>query len=318
MSGMGEKQLGSVIKVHLLSGDPRGSRVLAATHSNTKGIAVPRSEYEAMSRELEDFSRAGVYVLVYPPPETSASVFSERVYVGQADVAKERIDAHHRDPAKDWTWVALFTSRDKTMNNVYAQFLEARLVGLARSARRAELVNRNDPQEPTLDAEDRDTASHFLGDIVVYSPILGINAFEVPPSPPSIVAPPPFGMAGLTEIEVGRAESLATRSVVYHLQRLPEAKGTNTPSGFVVFKDSPLRMIVAPSAEEAGVSRKRDELLKQEVLVSAADGLKFARDFTFDSPSAAAMLVLGNVTSGRTEWRDKSDRTLNEVESAGV
>jgi len=267
------------------------------------------------SRELDDFQRAGLYILVYPPPE--ASVFSERVYVGQADVAKERIDVHHRDPTKDWTWVALFTSRDKTMNNVYAQFLEARLVELARSAGRAELVNRNDPQEPTLDAEDRDTATHFLGDIVVYSPILGINAFEVPTSPTLIAAPTRIETATEADLGVEPAGSLVTRSVIYHLQRLPEAKGTNTPSGFVVFRGSPLRMSVAPSAHEAGVSRKRDELLKQGVLVSEADGLKFDRDFTFDSPSAAAMLLLGNVTSGRTEWRDESDRTLNDVESSG-
>lgn len=307
-------RIGTVIKVHLLRGEPRGSRVLSATHSNTKGIAVPRSEYEAMSRDLEDFQRAGAYVLVYPPPDTGG--FAERVYVGQADVAKDRIDTHHKDPSKDWTWVALFTSRDKTMNNVYAQFLESRLVSLARGAGRAELVNRNDPQEPTLDAEDRDTATHFLRDIVVYCPILGINAFEVPQNPTAMTPAP--DAATRTEFGLAPVGSLAARNVTYHLQRLPEARGTNTPSGFVVFKGSPLKTTVAPSAEEAGVTRKRSDLLNQKVLVSTGDGLRFARDFTFDSPSAAAMLLLGNVTSGRTEWRDESDRTLNEVEAEGT
>lgn len=308
-------RIGTVIRVHLLRGDPHGSRVLSATHSNTKGVAVPRSEYEAVSRELEDFQRAGAYILVYPLPETGG--FSERVYVGQVDVAKDRIDTHHKDPAKDWTSVALFTSRDKTMNNVYAQFLESRLVSLARTAGRAELVNRNDPQEPTLDAEDRDTASHFLRDIIVYCPILGINAFEVP-----LVSPPRLPPAAATDGAVGPSDTQSTQApdsvgVTYHLQHLPAARGTNTPAGFVVFTGSPLRPSVAPSADErVGVTVKRATLAKRGVLQTAGDGeVTFARDYTFDSPSAAAVFLLGYPVSGRTEWVDNSGRALNEVES---
>lgn len=311
---MSSGQPGTVIKVHLLRRDPRGSRVLAATNSNTKGIAVPRSEYETTSRALEDFQRAGAYILVYPPPEASA--FTERIYIGQADVAKERIDTHHKDASKDWIWVALFTSRDKTMNNVFAQFLESQLVALARAAGRAELVNKNDPQEPTLDAEDRDTAIHFLRDIMVYCPILGINSFEVPPSPSLPASLTPSAAATTTVTGSFGARASVAVGVTYHLQHLPEAKGTNTPSGFVVFKGSPLKGSVAPSAEtRSRVSEKREELLRLLVLEQTADGLRFVREHTFDSPSAAAMLLLGYPVSGRTEWLDESGKTLNEVES---
>lgn len=311
----GRRDPGKVIKVHLRNGEPKGPRTLAATNSNTKGIAVPRSEYETVSKEMADFRRPGVYVLVYPPPDSGG--FSERVYVGQADVAKDRIDQHHRDPNKDWTWVALFTSRDNTMNNVYAQFLEARLVSLAHEAGRAELVNAVDPQEPTLDEEDQDTATHFLRDILVYCPILGINAFEVPlgPAPP---APPTATTTG-TVGGAGKFEESVSFSVGvwYHLQPLADAKGTNTPSGFVVFKGSPLRQNVAASAEtRAQVSARRDELLKRGILEDVAGTLRFTRDYTFDSPSGAAILILGYPVSGRTEWVDDSGRTLNDVESA--
>lgn len=310
---MAEEKLGSVLRLHLLDDDPKGPRVLEATHRNTKAIVTPRSSYEHTSETLSDFRRPGVYVLVYPEPESA--VFSERVYIGQADVAKDRIDVHHRDPKKDWTLVALFTSKDGALNNVHAQFLEARLVALAKIAGRAQLENKVSPQEPTLDPADRDIASRFLHDIILYSPALGINAFEAPRS----LQAGPTQIGGVPEpasdVRLSPTSS-ATSPPLYHLDSLPGARGLNTADGFVVFAGSPLRAEVAPSANErAHVGALRSELRKNGIIGDTEGSLKFLRDHVFNSPSQAAIVLLGYPVSGRAEWKIADGRSLNEVEA---
>jgi len=311
---MTEEKVGSVLRLHLLEDDPKGPRVLEATHRNTKAIATPRSSYEHTSETLSDFKRPAVYVLVYPQPQSA--VFSERVYIGQADVAKERLDTHNRDPKKDWVWVAVFTSKDGAMNNVHAQFLESRLVALAKSVGRAQLENANSPQEPTLDPADRDISLWFLHDIIQYSPALGIDAFEAPRAS----WPPRPGGVAITDSAVAiqrPTEPLEPSSPVYQLEHLPESRGVSTSDGFLVLQGSVLRNEVAPSADERGhVTAIRVELTKNGIIVDDAGTLKFARDHVFNSPSQAAIVLLGYPVSGRTEWRTDKGRTLNEVEAS--
>ena len=313
MMAEGEDQHGSVLMMHLLDGEPQGPRILEFTHTNTEAIAVPRTAYERVSRKLPAFKRPGTYILVYDP--STGGPLTEKLYIGEADVAQLRLDQHARDPDKDWRWVVLFTSRNGRMNNAHAQFLEARLVALARQAGRAELVNANDPQEPTLDLADKSMALRFLTDVLVYCPILGLNAFTTPRTPQSVSAPPSPGVPEITSLVAAAPQTPSP--VIYHLAQLPEAKGFNTDEGFVVLRGSPLRPGVAASADDNhGVTRHRTQLRERGILEPFEDTLRFTRDHSFNSPSQASILILGYPISGRTAWVTDDGITLNEVEAS--
>jgi hypothetical protein len=43
-----------------------------------------------------------------------------------------------------------------------------------------------------------------------------------------------------------------------------------------------------------------------------------AQDYTFDSPSTAAGVVVGRTVNGREMWRDEDGRTLKENQTAAV
>lgn len=312
----------SVLMMHLLNGEPQGPRTLELTHTNTKAIAVPRKEYERVSRAQGEFGRPGCYILVFDP--SIGSSLTEKVYIGQADVGRIRLDQHARDAEMDWVWLVLFTSKDGRMNNAHAQHIEARLVAMARGIGRAELVNMVNPEEPTLDPADRVMAERFLSDILVYCPILGLNAFSIPRAPTTAgqqVGEPEAQptSTGVPTIPIKTTLALwvsKTPAATYHLNNLPEAHGYNTEDGFVVLSGSPLRPHVTESADEwHGVSKIRDQLLSTGVLVKDGEVLRFARDYVFTSPSRAAYVVIGYSTSGRTAWVTEEGVTLNEVEA---
>jgi hypothetical protein len=98
--------------------------------------------------------------------------------------------------------------------------------------------------------------------------------------------------------------------------RVPvEARGQVTGDGFVVLAGS---QAVAQSAPhiDAQLERLRTSLLDQAVLVPDGTFLRFTRNYTFTSPSAAAGVLSGLKKNGLTTWRDGQGRTLKQLQAA--
>jgi hypothetical protein len=49
-----------------------------------------------------------------------------------------------------------------------------------------------------------------------------------------------------------------------------------------------------------------------------SDQLKLAQDYTFDSPSTAAGVLLGRSANGRIEWKDQTGKTLKDIQASAV
>ncbi|WP_019559504.1 GIY-YIG nuclease family protein [Caldimonas manganoxidans] len=136
---MTEKRAFSV-RIFVPMGDPEGLRIIEKSNWTGQGLMFPRAIF-AEVRQRPELQRAGVYVLWGP------GVFGQlpRIYVGEGDFLRARLDQHHKQ--KDfWTHAIVFTSKDQNLNKAHVQYLEARLVSLASQARRAELDNGNVPQ----------------------------------------------------------------------------------------------------------------------------------------------------------------------------
>ena len=52
---------------------------------------------------------------------------------------------------------------------------------------------------------------------------------------------------------------------------------------------------------------------KKRLVEGKGENMFFSDDYVFDSPSAAAAIVLANPSSGPIEWKNKEGKTLKEL-----
>jgi hypothetical protein len=278
------------LHIFVADGDPDGLRIVNRSNWIGKAVVFPRPLYPKV-RSREEFQQTGVYLLLGPRPRGDG----EMIYIGEGDPVRPRLEDHYAK--KDfWTRAVFFVAGPGQLNKAHVQYLEAQLVGRARSAKRTPLENGNTPAEPTLSEADRADMDVFLHNILGMLPVLGIHAFEQP--------------AGLP---------LRDKDIeLFCRGRGVQAQGFDTPQGFVVRADSRAAHDEVPSLKKhfPSVIETRAELRRNGVLVPEGDDLRFSQDYTFTSPSLASTVVLGRVSNGRTDWKDTNGRTLKQIQEA--
>lgn len=130
---------GATIRIFLADGTPEGLRLVEKSNWTGHAVVCPRPRFPDIKARRE-FNRPGVYVLTGPP----ATAELPTLYIGEGDPVRPRLEQHHRD--KDfWTTVILFSSNAENLNKAHIQYLESRLIELARTANRCHLENSNAP-----------------------------------------------------------------------------------------------------------------------------------------------------------------------------
>jgi len=277
-------KLGFSIRLFVVDGVPDGLRLVEKSNWVGRGVICPRSVF-ADSKCRREFDKTGVYILTGPSeiPDTAT------VYIGEGDPAKPRLESHFAK--KDfWTSLILFVSKDDNLNKAHVQYLEARLIQLAKEANRSILDNGNTPQEPSLSEQDVADAEGFLSEMLLIFPVIGVNAFEQP------------------AVKVRATTTLAMRA------KDLVAEGYEVPQGFLVMKGSEAPNEHVPSTPPFVVDLRRS-LIERRVLVPEGKFLVLSQDYVFDSPSTAAAVMLARNANGRIEWRDAEGRTLRELQS---
>ena len=275
--------MGFSVRIFIPSGDPEGLRILEKSNRTGQGLVFPRSLF-AETRQRLELKRTGVYILWGPGESTQLP----RVYVGEGDGVLARLDQHAKN--KDfWTHAAVFISKDQNLNKAHVQYLEASLIPLANEAKRCELDNGNVPQLPALSEADAADAEGFLDDVLLCLPVVGINFFEK-----------------------AKAPKAKGRDLMLQSKRI-EARGTDSPEGFVVRAGSTAVKSAAPSIQ-AFLVELRQALEDKGVLTDVGNVFRLAQDYSFNSPSTAAGVLLGRSANGRTEWKDKKGHSLKEIQ----
>jgi hypothetical protein len=272
------------IRIFCPDGNPVGLRIISKSNWTGCGLVCPRSILPAVKRR-DEFLKPGVYVLVGPPEDGEMP----KIYIGEGDPVGPRLEQHYANK-EFWTWAVFFVSSDNSLNKAHVQHFEARLLNMAKLAKRANLDNANNPQTPALSEAETADAESFLVDILSIFPLLGLTVFEK-----TVVAKSSF-----------RHEfKIEAKGIV--------ARGHETPEGFIVLQGS-----TAVSGEVTSIHRYlsdlRKELQLKDVLVSREDYLEFAQDYLFNSPSTAAGVVQDRSANGRIDWKDDSGRTLKELQ----
>jgi hypothetical protein len=97
-----------------------------------------------------------------------------------------------------------------------------------------------------------------------------------------------------------------------------EARGVDdSPQGFVV-RAGPTTVKAEVPSIHAYLTEMRRTLLGNSVLEDAGDTLRLTQDYTFNSPSTAAGVLLGRSANGRIDWKDARGRTLKEIQEAAA
>lgn len=277
------------LRIFVADGDPDGLRIVERFNASARAVVFPRALLPQVKARPE-LQQTGVYLLLGPRPDGEGDL----LYVGEGDPIRPRLESHYAQ--KDfWTRAIGFVAVGGLMNKAHVQFLEARLIALARAAKRVPLDNGNFPSEPTLSEADRADMLVFLDHMLGMLPVLGVHAFE---SAPAVAA------------KASPVLSCKGKGVL--------ASGYEASQGFVVKAGSQAVTEAVPSMQQyvRSMFDVRQELIANGVL-AMADGLyRFTQDYSFSSPSTAAAVVLGRSANGRIEWKDVQGRTLKELQEA--
>ncbi len=278
------------LRIFVADGDPDGLRIVEKSNWIGKALVFPRALLPQVKARSE-LAQTGVYLLLGPRPDGEG----EMLYVGEGDPILPRLQDHQSK--KDfWTRAIGFTTATAgQLNKAHVQFLEARLIALARAAKRMPLDNANQPAEPSLSEADRADMEVFLAHMLGMLPVLGVHAFEQAPAPTAKASP----------VLTCKGKGVA-------------ATGYEATQGFVVKAGSQAVAEAVPSMAQhvRGMYDVRQELIANGVLALEAGLYRFTQDYSFSSPSTAAAVVLGRSANGRIEWKDAQGRTLKALQEA--
>ena len=295
------------LRIFVADGDPDGLRIVERSNWIGKALVFPRALLPQVKQRPE-LAQTGVYLLLGPRADGEG----EMLYVGEGDPIRPRLESHYAQ--KDfWTRAIGFTTATAgQLNKAHVQFLEARLIALARAAKRLPLDNANQPTEPSLSEADRADMEVFLNHMLGMLPVLGVHAFEQVKRPAVAQATeviPELGNLGADMFKPHEA------TVLTCFGKGIAARGMDTSQGFVVLAGSTVTMKVGVSLGRT-LEQARKDLVASGVLIQGEGVYRFSQDYAFNSPSNAAALILGRAANGRIEWKNAHGQTLKELQEA--
>jgi hypothetical protein len=279
---------GKKITVYLAEGLPGGIREVKIDQWSGRGICGPRNRLAEIIRKYPELDRCCLYFLAGESDEGGLT----NIYVGEADGFKSRIKDH--DYKKEW-WqsLAVFFSQDGSLTKSGIQYLESVCAERLKKAGRCLLKNSNQPLLPSIPEEDVSGLEYFYDQITLTLPLLGFDIFEQRQQE---------SVVGDNQLEI------------FCKGKDASAVGVLLDDGKVkVLKGSKARQENAPAFEKHNYKKLKDELVRIGKLTPDGNQLVFVDDHVFDSPSAAAAIILARSAAGPSEWKDKNGKTLKDI-----
>ena len=302
---------GKSIKIYLHRGEKDGVKHVEIPNWSGQALYSPRKLINKLSNE-EIILRPCVYFLFGEDIESG----QESVYIGEAENGFDRIKTHVT--GKDfWSEVILFSNKDNNLTKGHIKYLESRLIDIAKSAERYNMVNSVGTSIPTLPNSDVDFMEDFIDDIKIVLEALRYKVLiHILPIKIEKKSEPVTKKQNIDDIEVfifnksGRFLSglRATKNVIF-------SSGLYTNDGIVVRMGSFSNKRTVPSFESfKSYKKERDSMIATGILIDDGEFYKFSRDYLFKSLSAAATVILGSPANGRWDWRNKDGKSINDLE----
>jgi len=301
--------VGKSVRLFLADGTPGG--LLTAEIMNWVGhvIAAPRSDIPALLKRRE-IKRTGVYLLIGDDPE---SVTGSLAYIGEGDVVGDRLKVHARAEEQGgmdfWSRAVFLTSKDENLTKAHARYLESRFISIAKQAKRVKLTNLTAPPVLSLPEADVSDMEYFIDQAKIVLPVLGVNVLRS------------AATATQPSLSVDQDSSSPTEAPLFELRHKKDgvvAHAREVDGEFTVLEGSLVR--AAWNGVKSGYTALRLQLEGDGVIPVSSSGLRmFSADHVFNSPSAAASVILGRNAGGRHEWKVAgSGTTYGTWQSSGI
>lgn len=287
-----QETFGRTIQLFLVDGTPTGLRK-ATIHGWTGLIFVATGTTFAALTARPELDRTGIYILSGPDAE---AVGGTRAYVGSANSVRERIkqSAQQRD---FWETAIAVTTSDDDLSKGHVEYLEARLLELARAANRVQLDNGTSPAglRRRLPEADQANMEQFLANLKIILPVVGLDLLKPQPRAVAQVSTP-VEQRTVSDVKF----EIRHKSGIY-------ANAVEEDGEFIVLEGS--RALTNQGYVMQSYAALKQNLINTGVLIPAQDDrLTFAKPYSFSSPSAAAAVVLDRNSNGRTEWKVKGSK----------
>ena len=301
------------IRLFLAEGSATGLTV--ATIPNWAG-SILRCRNASLPSLLarQEAQRPGVYVLQGPDPNPFNDQGGIAAYIGQGGRIAERLPQSAGERAF-WEVAVIVTTSDPNFSAAHFLALEAMMIKEAKSAGRVRLDNGTSPADTAgaLGEADRADIESFFEQVKQVLPILGLDLLR---PQPRVVLLVPLHTVTVDSNPDGQIDPLVDNAAEFVIQRNKEgmlARARDLDGEFVVLRGS--QALKDTEFASHTYSRLRDKLITNDVMTTTEEDrfFIFERDTPFQSPSAAAAVVLNRTSNGRTEWKVKNtSQTYNE------
>lgn len=287
--------MGKKVTLYLIDGTDNGPRTVEIGNWSGKAVNVPRA---ALQKQLnrDEYANPGVYILKGTPEK---NIYSERIYIGEAEDLRKRIKQHLADVEKDFNECVIFISKDELLTKSHIKYIESRLVILSREASNCELENKNTPTLSRLSEADISDMEYFIEQIRLILPTIGYE----------------FLIDGKAIINLEGEHGLKKQIIKFQIKKKDlSAYMLEGDNGFIVLKGSEANLKETKSLAD-GWRKIRKKLIDNGSLTTNGQKLIFQKDVYFTSPSAASSVVLGRQSAGPLEWIDENGKSLKEYET---
>lgn len=279
---------GITVTNYLFNGNPEG--IIFSYMSNWSGqaIKVPRNLF-IEAKSMPELQRPGLYMLLGVNIENPED---KMVYIGEANNLASRIGQHLSDSNKAFAeTIVCFCSKDENLTVSHTKFLEQKVISyLSRSAEYS-MVNLKDGNIINLPRMVVDEMETFFDNMQIILPTLGFSLLH-----------------NDNKILTGK------RKETFHLIVSGlRATAMLTSNGIEVMAGSDMKK-EETSALSGTYSNLRKTLLEKGIVSEDKGKLVFKEKYEFSSPSTAAATILGYSVNGRVAWKNKSGKTLKELE----
>lgn len=296
---------GRTIQLFLVDGKPTGLRK-ATIHGWTGLLFVSGASAFGDLTARDEVDRTGVYILSGPDPDKPGGT---RVYIGSGNSVSERIEqsAKKRD---FWETAITVTTSDDDLSKGHAEYLEARLIQVTAQSARVALDNSTQPDFARRRLPEADVANmeQFLANLRIILPVIGLDMLKPQPKAVSTAASSTSpSISDEVQFEIRHKSGV-------------EATAVEEDGEFIVLEGS--EALTGTGFVQQSYGGLKEKLIADGVLIpqdvaSGTGKLRFAKPWSFTSPSAAAAVVLDRNSNGRTEWKVKgANQTYHDWQQA--
>jgi len=162
------------IKLFMPNGNPNSIKIIEKMNWTGVGIEMSRDDWET-HKNRKEFDQAGIYVLIGYDENSDLP----KVYIGQGDGIRKRIDSHYKEKAF-WEKLIIFVSSNNGLNKGHITWIEYALIDTAKKHNRCTLDNSATPNEPILTESEKADTREFLNEMLSIFPLVEIKIFDKP------------------------------------------------------------------------------------------------------------------------------------------